>query len=299
MFELCERHPVISLSLLFVLGVGVLLLFEDHSSNQLMEEAAIEDAALLTMALVEFRTIYTSEVVARLKGQGVRITHDYKETEHAIPLPATLSMELGKRIGKSKGGAKTHLYSRYPFPWRVEKSKRIFRDPFMSSAWDKLTKDPTKPVFRIETLANGRRILRYATADLMRPACVGCHNTHPQTPRTGWQIGDVRGVLQVDLPLEQSDMRRKKSLVRTAGLVALLGLLGLFSIGLIVWKMRRDASNLEAQLLEGSKDLLVAGAAAERQAERLGVVKGELAETRATLLNYLRGNDEPGSTPDE
>ena len=31
----------------------------------------------------------------------------------------------------------------------------------------------------------------------MQPACVECHNTHPQSPRKDWQVGDTRGVLEI------------------------------------------------------------------------------------------------------
>lgn len=47
-------------------------------------------------------------------------------------------------------------------------------------------------------------MLHFATADLMRESCVSCHNTHPSTPRAGWEVGDVRGVLEVNLPTEKA-----------------------------------------------------------------------------------------------
>ena len=51
---------------------------------------------------------------------------------------------------------------------------------------------------------DGVPMLRYATADLMRKSCVHCHNTHPDSPKTDWKAGDVRGVLQVSLPLDKA-----------------------------------------------------------------------------------------------
>ncbi len=36
----------------------------------------------------------------------------------------------------------------------------------------------------------------------MRPACVECHNTHPESPKTNWKVGDLRGVLEVTIPLD-------------------------------------------------------------------------------------------------
>ena len=33
---------------------------------------------------------------------------------------------------------------------------------------------------------------------MVAQGCVDCHNSHPQTPKTGWKLGDVRGVLKVE-----------------------------------------------------------------------------------------------------
>ena len=69
-------------------------------------------------ALAEFRTIYTSEVVERVRQQGITVTHDYEDREGAVPLPATLSMMLGNQIGARESKTQTRLYSAFPFPWR-------------------------------------------------------------------------------------------------------------------------------------------------------------------------------------
>ena len=63
--------------------------------NKSTSSAALESARLYTDALAEFRTMYTSEVVERLRPLGVKVTHDYRDTDGAIPLPATMSMMLG------------------------------------------------------------------------------------------------------------------------------------------------------------------------------------------------------------
>ncbi len=74
--------------------------------SDLIRTMAIQDADLYSQALREFRTLYTSEVVSRVVGHDVEITHDYATREKAIPLPATLSMLLGNRIaGKGTGGS--------------------------------------------------------------------------------------------------------------------------------------------------------------------------------------------------
>jgi class 3 adenylate cyclase len=33
----------------------------------------------------------------------------------------------------------------------------------------------------------------------MGPACVSCHNSHPESPKTDWKVGDVRGIQEVTI----------------------------------------------------------------------------------------------------
>ena len=34
-------------------------------------------------------------------------------------------------------------------------------------------------------------------------ACVGCHNTHPRSPKKDFKMGDVMGGLVIEIPLEK------------------------------------------------------------------------------------------------
>jgi hypothetical protein len=79
--------------------------FAFRVQSNLIKSTALSSASLYSQALTEFRSIYTSEVVARIRRHQVKVTHDYKKKIGAIPLPATLSMELGKRIGEHRSGA--------------------------------------------------------------------------------------------------------------------------------------------------------------------------------------------------
>ena len=178
-----------------------MVLLTGHSINltwSLVQSNALQNAALYSEALSEFRTLYTSEVVSRVQPHGISITHDYQERAAAIPLPATLSIILGQNIAEHGSGGGVKLYSDYPFPWRKD---RPGLDQFEMDALQVLRKEPSTPYYRFDD-REGKAVLRYATADRMRPHCVACHNQHPDTPRTGWETGDVRGVLSISLPID-------------------------------------------------------------------------------------------------
>ena len=113
------RRPILVATAILVVAVAWLVWYTINFQNSLVETTALESAELYSHALTEFRMIYSAEVVQKVDSfPGFEITHDYQGKENAIPLPATLSMELGEKIGTHLSGAESWLYSEYPFPWR-------------------------------------------------------------------------------------------------------------------------------------------------------------------------------------
>jgi len=186
------------LLLIFVIVTGLLYNFIHKVSVNLTEESAINSAEIYIKALEEFRGLYTTEVVTPAKEFGMDISHDYHGKQGTLPLPATLSILLGEKIGEHDDGAETSLYSPYPFPWREESGG--LTDAFSKDAWGYLNKNPTKAFSRFEQVGD-TKVLRYAQADVLREGCVDCHNTHPLTPKNDWELGQVRGVIEVKLPM--------------------------------------------------------------------------------------------------
>ena len=39
---------------------------------------------------------------------------------------------------------------------------------------------------------------------MVASTCVTCHNSHPDTPKVGWRMGDVRGILEIATSIEPS-----------------------------------------------------------------------------------------------
>lgn len=114
------KRPVSVVVVVFVAVVASTLAHVRVVQSLLVTTQATQNAELLTGTVAEFRTVYMSEVLERLRPAGVEITHDYFLQDGAIPLPATLSMMLGNRIGAPGSGAESRLYRAYPFPWAEE-----------------------------------------------------------------------------------------------------------------------------------------------------------------------------------
>jgi len=254
--------------ILLVVLVGLSVWQARELETELVEANALENAAQFVVAIESFRTLYSSEVVSRLSDHGITVTHNYQDQEGAIPLPATLSMLLGKQLGgNGRGGS--DLYSNYPFPWRVDAEK----DSFQNSAIDALEQNPEKAFYRFEVY-RGQPTLRYAKADIMRESCIACHNGHPDSPKRDWQTGDVRGVLEVRLPLTRAITQTANSVSRVwqlagSGLILTM-LLALFLSKQVITHVRAE---------ERAEDRL-----SHEQAQR--VLQEKLAEEEAA--NQIR-----------
>ncbi|ALO35672.1 hypothetical protein CMT41_13820 [Colwellia sp. MT41] len=235
--------------LLMVTGIVSAYLFIASTTKSLTNHTSQLNAQRYLEALSAFRTLYTNEVVNIAIKQNITISHDYKNIKNAIPLPATLSMALGKEIGKFQSGAQTFLYSRYPFPWREQENKTIFNQDFSQQAWDSLTKNPEQAFFRFEEV-DGQMSIRYAIADVMREGCIDCHNNHAQTPKNDWQIGDVRGVMEVILPLDKAQFTAQSSLQAT--FIVLFAMMALITLVLFIFfsRIKKDAKKLADSNIE-------------------------------------------------
>ncbi len=224
----------------FSLAVTVVFFYLEQLSKQQIRKFAIENAKMYISTLTKVRSLYTSEVVSKAKANGMKITHDYKNHANAIPLPATFSMLLGNNLNIP--GVRSRLYSPFPFPWRVESIG--MEDMFAKQAWQALNKNPTQDYFQFEQV-NGVESLRYASADVMRESCLDCHNNHPQTPFNQWQVGDVRGVLEVILPVAKTTQAFRVLLTET--FIGLLAISLATSVAIIVIVNRLKSQLQRAQ----------------------------------------------------
>ena len=218
-----------------LLATGLWMVFYTYqSSEDVVRQYATESAQAHAASVTQFRNFYTQELVPRAIKGGMEVTHDYQSVDNALPLPATLTIELGHYLSKVDGGTQVRLYSDRPFPWRVAERSL---DDFQKQALAHLKDQPNQPFVR-EELLNGTRVLRFAQADRMLPSCVSCHNSYPGSPKTDWQVDDVRGALEVVLPVSQWQLASTGVLNRTFVVLLVLLFLGLLLIWFSIKRIR-------------------------------------------------------------
>jgi len=172
-------------------AAAVILLVPDQILSESVRSAA--NHAQQTVAQYKtLRAYYTERVVKTALATGaVKTAWEHEGVAGVIPLPATMIHDLSSLASSDQ--VSIRLYSGYPFPNRAD--RRL--DDFEQRAWQQLTERPDSPV--VEQFHDGeRQLLRVAIADVMSADfCVDCHNSHSQTPKNDWRLGDVRGVLEV------------------------------------------------------------------------------------------------------
>ena len=182
--------PVITL---FTVSIVLLSFYIPGQMQNRVVEGAISASQETAKQFKILRKYYVQNILKKVKaGSDMHPAINHKNDPKAFPLPATMIHDLSELLKNE--GTTVNLYSAYPFPNR---QSRVL-DTFQTKAWDYLVNNPKK-VFVEESRKNGKAIVRVAIADTMvAEACVNCHNSHPNTPRTGWKLGDVRGVLEIN-----------------------------------------------------------------------------------------------------
>jgi len=232
-------------SVLVALGVYVAW-FTYTSAQQVVDSFVLDMARKQAQSVTHFRNFYSTEILPRAQAGGATVTHLYRETDHGLPLPATLMIDLGHYLSKQESGHSVKLYSSQPFAWRVAERQL---DGFQTEALAHLQATPGQPYVR-QGMVDGVPVLRYAQADVMQPACVACHNRFPGSPKTDWKVGDVRGALEVTVPLKGWHSAATGVLNQTFGILLLVLLLGMLLVWVVTQRLQhalRHARELSTQ----------------------------------------------------
>jgi adenylate cyclase len=192
--------------------------------SNLTEAALRRQARDLNSIITSMRGFYGTNVVGRVlaaPGTTTQVTHNYQSIPGAIPIPATLSLELGHVISEQQNNIAYRFVSDYPFQNRPPHAL----DTFESSALALLRTDPHQIITEASSslLSDKVRLIAPVT---MGKACVDCHNSHPESPKRDWKVGDVRGIQEVTItqPIAANILSFKYLLIYFA-LVAATGLI--------------------------------------------------------------------------
>jgi len=187
--------PIITVATIIAIVGLYYLPNESKKNNQLqLQKVAIN----MVDNIRDFRAYYTKNIISNTTlREHLLIDYDHAIKENTLPLPATLLHEMSEIIPRD--GISMKMYSKHPFPNRASRVLNKYEDDSI----DYLSKNPDAIFARVVTV-DGEKTYRVAVADkLGQQACVNCHNTRADSPKTDWKLGDVRGVIEVIIPYKE------------------------------------------------------------------------------------------------
>ena len=233
----CRRFPLAASVIISVMtGSIVGFVFLSHLSAFFVRETALDGVKREADLFEGVNEFYSEDVLNsnRLqaywdKGLGhldelnsIKITHEYAKTRNALPYPKTFTIDAAKRISENVPGMKVRLYSDHP--WREGGGpKNDFEKMALQALRNRVDGDKLGRGFHAFSEQDGHPVVQYARAQVMKENCVNCHNSHQNSPKNDWKVGDVVGVLAITRPLDQDIERTRSGLRGAFGLVALTG----------------------------------------------------------------------------
>ena len=228
-------RPGFILVLLILSLIGLPFVMFNSLASATVKQMELQADEISTLA-TGIRSYYADNVVSRLQQAGGKavFSENYREIHGGIPIPATLSIELGALFDSahSDGRIDYAFLSDYPFAKRDVPPL----DSFEKMAIKSLREDPNQlRVVSLERPLFGTASYRLATPVFMRPACVTCHNQHPDSPKRDWKVGDVRGIQEVTMRGIQVN-----GFGQIGYLVGYVAFLGIVSVGAVETFQRQN-----------------------------------------------------------
>ena len=271
---------------------------DSHASQE-----SLRIARSINTVVTVVRSYYTRNVVQRIQdgGGSVAVTDRYHDIQGAIPIPATLSIELGEALSLIRHDSffGMQFVSDRPFLNRARRPLDAFESEALRHFRQDRQDDETaqrEGFWRIGQELDRRTTLRMAVPVRMEPGCVACHNAHPDSPVRDWKVGDVRGIQEVTVEINP-DVQAGDSawLVMYLLLFGGSGLLALREHRGAVAAMRRLNGEVEAsrqtlvqksQVLEGSiRDLTTKTAVLDRAPFGVLVMDPKADDLPLTFVN--------------
>ena len=239
---LIKRPQIVAI--LALLGIVLLPIAVWLDLRHISDNSLRLQAENLNAMISEIRSYYATNVVGRVTASTgkSRPLHNYHDIPGAIPIPATLSIELGEVISSKGNSIGYRFVSDYVFSSRAPHNLDKFEEKAIAtfrrkSQARKMVSEAAGSVFN--------RTTRVAVPVVMGGACVSCHNSHPESPKKDWKIGDVRGIQTVTVG--QSIVANIKSFQFLIAYLVIAGTIGI-AFSALQWRQAITFHKLNEEL---------------------------------------------------
>ncbi|MCA0424999.1 MAG: methyl-accepting chemotaxis protein [Proteobacteria bacterium] len=183
--------------LVAVIGISLFVELKQFVERRAIEDVAREDTSQLE-SLKRIRSFYNEQVVRKvLPAGGVETGSDFRGKDKTIPYPATFLHEIAAL--SADDSRRFSLVS--PFPFSNRKDRVL--NPWQAEAWQFLKANPDQHFIK-EITVDGQAHVYVAVGDrLVAQTCVDCHNSHPDSLKRDWKLGDLRAVFGSTIPTSE------------------------------------------------------------------------------------------------
>lgn len=144
------------------------------------------------------RTVYTRLIVNRLvKEEKVIKASEHWKDEKALVLPAQMFRYGSERVAESKAPFSYSLLSLWP----VNKQNKP-RTEAEKTGLKFIADNPGKNYYTKEKLGDVTYFTAVYPDVAVAPACISCHNAHPDSPRSDFKLGEVMGGVVIRIPVK-------------------------------------------------------------------------------------------------
>jgi hypothetical protein len=158
----------------------------------------VETVADYVHAVIEAdREVYTKHVVERMQSKGVVVASENWEEKNTLPLPAQFLIESGRIMARKGIGIQYRLISLWPI-----NKRNVASSEFEKLGLGTVLTHPTKPYTGF-VKEGGTRYFQAIYPDLaVAQACIGCHNSHPDSPKRDFKINEIMGAIVISIPVK-------------------------------------------------------------------------------------------------
>ena len=193
--------------IIIIISLLALIFLMTACSDELPDEGAVSEVSS-EVALVPIETVfeivaaendvarslYTSKIVGGGQKAGLSFDEDWREADvQAGPLPALFLRESSASIQQDPVPLGLFLGSDFP----ISNANKFSDVQLEKIEIIRETGDP-QFFFEAETELHTAMFKDIAVA----APCVECHNDHPETPKTDWEMGDIMGATTWTYPKE-------------------------------------------------------------------------------------------------
>lgn len=149
-------------------------------------------------AIIEaHRTFYTIHVVERMQKQGgASAAENWRTQKKTLPLPAQFLKEASDL--SSLTGMEVHyrLISLWPINHQNGPD-----DESEKKGLETVRERPEQAATNTVKIGNQTYFQAIYADRAVSQSCIGCHNTHPHSPKKDFKIGDIMGALVIEIPI--------------------------------------------------------------------------------------------------